>query len=122
MAWIYLFIASSVEIAWLYAVKFLNFNEVVKIEWSQFFSSSKPILTLLPLLAYIVLGLTNVYFFSSAMKSIPTALAFAVWTGTALVGSKLVDTFVFKEQITWLQVLFLAFIIVGIIGLRVKSA
>jgi quaternary ammonium compound-resistance protein SugE len=76
----------------------------------------------LPLLGYVGFGVANVYFFSLATKTIPMAVAFAVWTGVALLGAVLVDTFFFKEPSTWKQLLFMTLIVVGVIGLRSTEA
>jgi quaternary ammonium compound-resistance protein SugE len=121
MAWIYLLIASCFEVAWIYSVKLLSMNKIFKIQWAQFFDSREPFYTLAPLLGYVVFGLCNIYFFSTAMKSIPASVAFAIWTGITLIFAKIVDTVFFKEAISPVQLLCFAMIIGGIIGLRMKA-
>ncbi len=54
-----------------------------------------------PLAGYLLFGLANVYFFSLAIKQIPTATAFAVWTGVSLVLIKLADSVFFHESVSW---------------------
>jgi quaternary ammonium compound-resistance protein SugE len=73
---------------------------------------------LLPLLGYIVFGIANIVFFSMAIKDIPMSTAVAVWMGTALVGLKLIDVFIFKQGYSFYEVLFCALILVGVIGLK----
>ena len=118
MAWLFLFIASIFEIAWTYSVKFLNVKKVIAIPWLHFFKTSDNFYTLAPLLGYIVFGIGNIVFFSFALKQIPAATAMAVWLGTALVGVKLVDMIVLKQPYNYMQFVYFALIIIGIIGLK----
>jgi len=118
MAWVYLFIASLFEIAWTFCVKFLDFKKIASIKWSQFFTDKVSIWILMPLLGYIVFGLSNVFCFSLALKQIPASIALAVWMGITLAGVKLAEIYIFKEQYSWAQVFYMALILIGIIGLK----
>jgi quaternary ammonium compound-resistance protein SugE len=122
MSWMYLFIASLMEICWMYSLKSLDFGRIRTAPWAEALSDASPWQALLPLLGYVGFGVANVYFFSLATKTIPMAVAFAVWTGVALLGAVLVDTFFFKEPSTWKQLLFMTLIVVGVIGLRSTEA
>lgn len=117
--WLYLMLASLMEMAWMISLKYLDFKAIKKIQWSFFFTERDGFLTLLPLIAYILFGLGNVVFFSSATKSIPLATAFAVWLGVALVGTVLIDILYFRESYSLQQLLFLTMIIIGVVGLKV---
>ncbi len=117
-AWFFLFLASALEVCWTYCVKFVSIAKLKGIDWSQFFSSPAGFHTLIPAIGYVVFGVGNIFFFSRAMNTIPAATAFAVWTGTALVGVKLVDTLVLKEPFSPWHVLFIGLILVGIAGLK----
>ena len=86
--------------------------------WTDFFSDPTQFTTLLPLVGYVAFGLGNVVLFSLAMKQIPAATAFAAWMAMALVGVKLVDTVVFKEVFSFAHLVYLALIVIGIIGLK----
>lgn len=118
VSWLYLFVASLMEICWMYSLKSLDFGRIKAAPWRDALADSGPWLALLPLLGYIGFGIANVFFFSLATKNIPMAVAFAVWTGTALLGAILVDTFFYKEALSWQQILFMSLIVVGVIGLR----
>ncbi len=118
MAWIYLIIAAVFEIAWTFSLKYLEMKKVTSIKWSHFFSNTEGIYTLLPLLGYIFFGLGNVYCFSIALKSIPTATALAIWMGISLIGIKLIEISILKQPHNYIQYIFITFIIVGIIGLK----
>jgi quaternary ammonium compound-resistance protein SugE len=118
MAWIYLLIAALFEIAWTFSLKYLEMKKVASINWAHFFNNSEGIFTLLPLIGYILFGLANVYCFSIALKSIPTATALATWMGISLIGIKLIEISVFKHPVNYLHFVFIVFILVGIIGLK----
>ena len=46
---------------------------------------------LVPFVGYILFGLANIYLFSLAIKQIPTATAFAVWTAITLIFIKIAE-------------------------------
>lgn len=119
--WIYLVLASVMEVCWMYSLKAMDFSAIKQIPWLKFFSSSAPILTLLPLIGYIVFGIANVILFANACKGISVSTAFGVWMGIALIASKAIDMFVFNEPSNNLQLVFMALVFVGIIGLKISS-
>jgi len=122
MAWLYLFIASIFEIGWTFSIKFLDFKKVLAIKWFHFFNATHSnVVILVPFLGYIVFGIANIIFFSMAIKQIPASTAMAVWLGTALIGVKLVDIFVFKQSYNFYQFFYFALILIGIIGLKRDS-
>lgn len=117
-AWLYLLLASVMEVCWNYSLKYTKISAIKAIDWSQFFASSTGIVTLLPAICYVAFGVGNVIFFSKALNVIPASTAFAIWMGLALVGIKIVDTLVLKEAFRWEHVVYIGFILVGIIGLK----
>ena len=120
-AWLYLLLASIMEVCWNYSLKYTSLDKIKALDWSQFFSNSAGALTVLPAVGYIAFGVGNVFFFSKALTTIPTGTAFAIWMGTALVGIKIVDTLILKEAFQWAQVFYIGCILVGIIGLKRTS-
>lgn len=120
-AWFFLFIAASFETAWTYSVKYMTFSELKTLHWSNFFSRDVGLPVLVPFIGYVVFGIANIYFFSQAIKTIPTPTAFAVWTAMALVLIKAVDVLVFRANWSLAELFFLTLIGAGIIGLRVVS-
>jgi len=117
-AWLYLLIASVMEVCWNYSLKYTSVAKIKALDWSQFFASSTGIMTLLPAIGYVGFGVANVFFFSKALNVIPASTAFAIWMGMALVGIKIVDTLVLKEAFHWVHVFYIGCILVGIIGLK----
>ncbi len=121
MHWIYLAIAATFEVAWTYSLKFMKFNELRFINWSKIFQPNFSYGTLLPLLGYIVCGIGNIYFFSLALKKVPTSTAFAIWTALTIILLKVAEVLFFKGKIAFLELFFTILIIIGIVGLKVYS-
>jgi quaternary ammonium compound-resistance protein SugE len=119
LAWIYLLIASGCEICWIYSLKNFQFKKLMEFKFSHLFTDKDNFLLLLPGLGYILFGVGNIICFSKAMKQIPASVAFAVWMAVALVGVKVVEVAILKEPISLMQLLFIGFILVGIVGLKV---
>lgn len=97
-------------------------SDLKTLRWYTFYLPGIGLPILLPFVGYIVFGMANIYFFSQAIKHIPTPMTFAVWTAMSLVLIKLVDVLVFKTDLSFTELFFLTLIGVGIIGLRVYSA
>lgn len=118
ISWVYLLIASLSEAVWLYAVKFMDVKAVSAMGWSGFLRAPLHARSLLPFVGYAVFGAGNVIFLSMSMRTIPTGTAFAVWMAVALISSKVIDAMWFKQPITTMHVVWCAFILIGVIGLR----
>ncbi|MCS6930356.1 MAG: SMR family transporter [Saprospiraceae bacterium] len=116
--WTSLVIASAMEICWIYSLKWLDFKRIAAFGFPRLFLEWEGWLALMPLLGYVAFGLANIYFFSIAMKGISPSTAFAVWMGLALIGTKLVGIAFFREDWNWTQVLFIALILIGAVGLK----
>ncbi len=120
MHWLYLLIASCLEVCWLYSLKYIDFRKIKSIEWGVFFSGQE-YMKLLPVLCYIVFGVLNIIFFSLAMRKIPASTAFAVWVGVAMAATKVIDIMVFKQPYSLQQLFFILLILAGVIGLKIYS-
>lgn len=120
MAWIYLIIAAALEACWMFSLKFLSFSKFKTLTFDNFFKSEGSMIWL-PLAGYIIFGIANTYYFALAMKSIPTAIAFAIWTAVSIMFIKIADIVFFENKISLAELFFLAIIIVGIIGLKMSS-
>jgi len=120
-AWFFLFIAATFETAWTYSVKYMKFADLKLLRWHNFYSPQIGLPILAPIVGYVVFGIANIYFFSMAIKQIPTPTAFAVWTATALIMIKLTDVLFFKADWSLPELFFLMLIGIGIVGLRVYA-
>ncbi|WP_336801588.1 quaternary ammonium compound efflux SMR transporter SugE [Kaistia sp. MMO-174] len=105
MAWIYLVLAGIFEVVWASTMKY-----------SDGFSKLTP--SVITILAMIVsFGLLAV-----AMKSLPLGTAYAIWTGIGAVGAFCVGIFVLGEAATLLRIGSVAFIILGLLGLKLSAS
>jgi quaternary ammonium compound-resistance protein SugE len=116
--WLFLLLASCCEICWIYSLKYFKWATLLSFKFSLLFTSKENLLLLVPGFGYILFGVGNIIFFSKAMHKIPASTAFAAWMAVALVGVKLVDTFALKTPVSMMQLVFIGFILIGIIGLK----
>jgi len=121
MHWLYLLLGAFLEAAWTYSLKIMKFSALKTLRWDNFYQQQGGLPVLLPFLGYIAFGIGNIYFFSLAMKRIPAATAFAVWTAITILVLKLVDVCLNHQKITLGELFFLALIIAGIIGLKYQQ-
>jgi len=95
----------------------MRFRDFFKIKISELFTSQS-YYTILPIFGYVVFGIGNIILFSKAMKTIPAGIAYATWMSVALVFVKLTDVIILKQPLTFLQVVFILLILIGVIGLK----
>ncbi len=124
MAWLFLIMAAACETAWTFCLKFMKFSDLKTLRLISFYKwdnghGGLPIL--LPFAGYILFGIANIYLFSMAIKQIPTATAFAVWTATTLIFLKLTELVFFQQRISFIEVFFMLLIMIGILGLKIYA-
>ncbi len=103
MAWLLLVIAGLLEVSW---ASVLPSTEGL----------SKPA----PTVAFLVLLAGSMYLLAKATETIPLGTAYVVWTGIGAVGAASVGM-LRGEPVTALRIVFLAVIVVGIVGLQSTS-
>jgi quaternary ammonium compound-resistance protein SugE len=118
LAWIYIFIAATFEAAWTFSLKFMKFSDVKTLRFTNFYKAAEGLPILIPFAGYILFGIGNIYFFSMAIKQVPTATAYAVWTAVTLILIKVAEVTFFKQQISFLEIFFMLMIMTGILGLK----
>lgn len=101
MQWLFLLAAGGFEVLWALGLKYsLGFTR------------------LLPSVITI-LGMTaSFYFLSLALKSLPLGTAYAIWTGIGTVGTVILGILLFKEPANISRIVYIGFIIIGIVGLK----
>lgn len=104
MSWIYLFIAGLFEIVWAIGLKYTQ-------------GFTRPLPSVITVAGMIV----SFYFLALATKVLPIGTAYAIWTGIGAVGAVTLGIILFKEPFDLLRMIFLLFIVTGIIGLKVVS-
>lgn len=104
MAWFYLIVAGFFEIAWAIGLKQTE-------GWSRFWPS-----------VFTVAGMIiSFIFLSLALKQLPIGTSYAVWTGIGTIGTAVLGIFLFNESREALRLLFILFIVIGIVGLKLVS-
>ncbi len=101
MGWIYLTIAVVCEIVWASTLKM---TEGYSQLWPSIFNA--------------ILLAINTYFISLAVKTLPVAIAYPIWTGLGGVGVAIGAVIFFHESLGIFQILCILFIILGVIGLE----
>ncbi len=104
MAWIFLVIAGIFEVVWAIGLKYTEgFSKVV------------------PSVITVTGMAISFYFLSMAVKTLPIGTAYAIWTGIGAAGAVILGIILFGEPRNLLRLMFVAFILIGIIGLKATS-
>jgi quaternary ammonium compound-resistance protein SugE len=104
MAWIYLLIAGVSEVIW-----------AVGLKYSEGFTKLYP--TIITIIGMII----SFYFLALSLKTLPIGTAYTIWTGIGAIGAVVVGIILFNEPKHLLRIVFLLFILTGIIGLKFTS-
>lgn len=104
MQWVILFVAGCFEISWATAMKY-----------------SDGFTNLWPSVATVVLQIASFICLGLALKQLPLGTAYAIWTGIGMVGTFIMGVLLFKEVVTVPQVICVAMIVTGIVGLRLLA-
>ncbi|ATA58966.1 quaternary ammonium compound-resistance protein [Geobacillus stearothermophilus] len=104
MAWVYLVVAGIFEIVWAISLKYTDgFTRL----W--------------PSVVTVAGMAASFYFLSLAIKTLPIGTAYAVWTGIGALGAVIIGMLFLNEPVTVPRIIFLLFILVGLIGLKLTS-
>ena len=106
MEWIYLMVAGIMEWGWPMGLKFGWTEHGVRL-W--------------PMTLAIVSILASGFFLLLAQRTIPVGTAYAVWTGIGAVGTFVLGIVLLAEPTNAARFVFVGFIVVGIVGLKVFS-
>lgn len=101
MAWIYIVIAGLLEVAW-----------TVTLKLSEGFTN------FIPTALTTVVTIASLYFLSLAVKTIPVGTTYAVLAGIGAVGTVIAGIVFFGETYQPIRAICIAFIVIGVIGLR----
>lgn len=101
MPWLYVLFAAIVEVFW-----------VIGLRYSE---------TLWHWTGTTIMIIFSFYFIIKACEKLPSGTVYAVFTGSGAAAIVLVDIFMFGADFSSIQVLFLALIIVGVIGVKMTS-
>ncbi|MBN8606064.1 MAG: multidrug efflux SMR transporter [Caulobacterales bacterium] len=105
MAWVLLFCASMLEIAWAYFMK-----------RSDGFS------LLGPTAITIVAMIGSFALLAASLKTLPLGTAYTIWTGVGAVGAFAIGVVVLGEALTPMRVFAALFIVSGVIMMKLSSS
>ncbi len=105
MSWILLVVAGLLEVAWASTLPSTN-------------GLTRPV----PTAAFLVLLAASMFMLSKAAQTIPIGTAYGVWVGIGAVGAAAYGIAWNGEPASPGRLLFLALLIVAIVGLKVTSA
>jgi quaternary ammonium compound-resistance protein SugE len=121
LAWLFLVLAATCETAWTFCLKLMKFSDLKTVKFVSFYKWDGGLQIIIPFVGYILFGLANIYLFSLAIKQIPTATAFAVWTASTLIFIKLAELAFYQQRISLPEIFFMLLIMVGILGLKIYA-
>ena len=105
MKWLMLALAGIMEVTWAVAMK-----------------AADGFTVLLPSVVTVVGYILSAVFLSLALKELPLGTAYAMWTGFGIVGTSLLGVRLFHERLSGPQILCVALIVVGIVGLKLLGS
>ncbi|MEO8325125.1 MAG: quaternary ammonium compound efflux SMR transporter SugE [Nitrospirota bacterium] len=104
MNWAILVIAGLFEVGWAIGLKYTE-------GFTRLWPTVGTVLAMV--ISLVLLGI--------AMKSLPVGTAYAVWVGVGAVGTAILGIVLFEEQANPARLLSLAFILAGIVGLKLAT-
>ena len=104
MAWVLLFLAGLLEVAWAVGLKYTD-------------GFTRP----LPTAGVVVAMIGSVVLLAIAVRTLPLGTAYAVWTGIGTAGAVLLGILLFSEPASFLRLLFVGLIVAGIVGLKLVT-
>ncbi|HYF61440.1 MAG TPA: multidrug efflux SMR transporter [Herpetosiphonaceae bacterium] len=105
MAWVILFIAGLLEMAWAVLLK-----------------QSEGLTRPLPTIGFLASLAMSMGLLAYSLKTLPVGSAYAVWTGIGAAGTAIVGMVWLGEPRDTLKLVSLVMLIAGIIGLRITSS
>lgn len=103
-SWVILIIAGLLEICWAIGLKYSD-------------GFTKPIPSAFTLLTLAA----SMLFLAKASQSLPIGTAYGVWVGIGAFGAAVLGMFLFDESASPARLLFLATLLISIIGLKVTA-
>lgn len=100
-SWLYVVLAGIVEVLWVIGLKY-------SVSWSEWTATA------------VLIGL-SFYLIILSTQTLPVATAYAVFTGMGTAGTAIVGILVFGEEFSWMKILFLVLLVIGILGLKLVT-
>jgi multidrug transporter EmrE-like cation transporter len=120
-AWLYIVIAVVLQTLWGLVLKILDFGKAWEfIQKGEVFNMDF-LMQLLPVLAYLILGLLIAIVLSKAYKLMPLSVVYAAWMGLTLILQLIVDILFFSVNMHLLNYLYFLFVLTGILGMKLSN-
>ncbi|ADK86623.1 small multidrug resistance protein [Desulfarculus baarsii DSM 2075] len=104
MAWLYVFLAGLLEVAFAVCLKLSD-------------SFSRWPYTV----AFICLSGLSLWLLTLAMRAIPFGVCYAAWTGIGVLGTTLIGVVWFDDPLNWTRIAFTLTLLGSIVGLRLTA-
>ena len=101
MAWVVLFVAGILEIAWAVGLKYTN-------------GFTRP----WPTIGTVVALVASMGLLGLAVRTLPIGTAYAVWTSIGAAGTAILGLWLFQEPATALRLFCIGLIVTGVVGLK----
>ena len=105
MAWVYLVIAGLLETGWAIGLKYTD-------------GFSRPVPSILTIIAIAA----SMILLSLAARTIPIGTAYSIWVGIGAVGAVILGIILFDEPRDFLRMMFVALLIISLIGLKLTTS
>lgn len=104
MKWLFIILAGILEIGW-----------VISLKYTEGFTK------LIPMIFYALFGFSSAFFFSRALQGISLALAYSIWTGIAVIGTAVAESYMTGKPMNLIHIMFMSLIIIGVMGLKLTN-
>ena len=104
MAWVVLFVAGLLEIAWAVGLKYTE-------GFTRFW----------PTVGTVAAMIVSLWLLGIAMKSLPVGTAYAIWVGVGAVGTAILGIVLLGDSANAGRLISLALIVAGIVGLKLAT-
>ena len=75
----------------------------------------------LPSTIVVVGFVLALYMLSQSVKTLDIGVVYAIWSGAGVVLIALIGVFFFKEMVTPMKIMFMALIVIGVVGLQLAD-
>jgi quaternary ammonium compound-resistance protein SugE len=105
MTWIILVLAGLFEVVWAVGLKYTHgFTRLV------------------PSLVTVAGMAISFWLLALAMKTLPLGTAYAIWVGIGTIGAFIAGIVLFGESTSWMRIVSVGLIVLGLVGLKLSSA
>lgn len=105
MTWIILVLAGLFEVVWAVGLKYTHgFTRLV------------------PSLVTVASMAISFWLLALAMKTLPLGTAYAIWVGIGTIGAFIAGIVLFGESTSWMRIVSVGLIVLGLVGLKLSSA